>query len=364
MKPVIGNLGESLRIIWAVTSKDIIDGLKNRTTLSVILTTLILIVFYRFLPALENGDVLPRLVIYDAGDSRLVAEAKNSTAFDLLVMPSQEDMEAYVGNKDIVVLGLALPEDLDQKLENGKQIDLEGYVVHWASSSAAAEVRVFFEQQLTELSGRPVHINTAGNTVYTQKESHGYAFLAALAVVITMLIIGVNLVLTMMVEEKQTRTIDALLVSPAGIGQIVIGKALTGLFYCLMATGLVLAFNAPLITHWGLAILASICGSLFTVGLGLLMGNLIEANQSMPIWVWVLFIIFLMPVLLSSADFLPAGVLAALSWVPTVALSKVVRVSFSNSAPLAQFGPELANVVACAVLLLAVTVWALRRTNR
>lgn len=78
-KPSLGQrLREDLRIVWAITAKDITDALKNRTTLSVLLTTLFIIVVYRFLPALEGGGDLTNVLVYDAGSSTLAASLEES----------------------------------------------------------------------------------------------------------------------------------------------------------------------------------------------------------------------------------------------------------------------------------------------
>ena len=102
------------------------EAVKDKNTLGIILSVLFQIVFLRYLPALESADVLPRLSLYDAGESQLVAELENSLEFDVYVAHSQDNMEAYVGNKDIVMLGLTLPADFDQTLATAEQVELAG----------------------------------------------------------------------------------------------------------------------------------------------------------------------------------------------------------------------------------------------
>ncbi len=362
---VRGRLGERLRIIGAIAAKDIVDAIRNRTTLFTILMVLFMMVAYRLEPSLLNADLAPRLALYDEGQSQLAAGLGDSAAFDLIPMASQAEMEAYLGNMEIVVLGLVLPADLDQSLAADDQIALDGYVARWASASAAAGAQAFFEAQLTELTGRPVRINIAGNVVYTQKNSRGYALLAALSVIFATTMVGVALVPNIMLEEKKTRTLDALLVSPASPGHVVLGKALTGLFYCLTASAVAFAFNLALVNHWWIAILAAIAGSLFAVALGLLLGSAIENRGQLALWSWVLFIPLLGAPLLSVLDeLLPRGLSAVLEITPTVAVSKVLRVSFSNRAALAQFGPELALVSGMAAFILAIVAWSVRRSDR
>jgi ABC-2 type transport system permease protein len=177
--------------------------------------------------------------------------------------------------------------------------------------------------------------------------------------------VGVSLVPNIMLEEKDTKTLDALLVSPAKPVHIVLGKAATGLFYCLSGMAVAYAFNLALINQWWLAILAGVSGSAFTVALGLLVGSTIGNRAQLMLWAWVLLIPLLVPTFLSvMKDVLPAGLLSAFQWIPTVALSKVLRLSFSNRAPLATFGPELALIAVWTLLVLVAVIWVVRRSDR
>ena len=119
---------DRLRVIWAIAAKDIGEGIRNKTILSIIASTVFLVLFYRFLPALESADSLPRLTVYDMGQSRLVAALENSTQFEFRELHSLDKVEAFVGNADDVRLGLVLPSDFDQALAAGQPPVLEGYV--------------------------------------------------------------------------------------------------------------------------------------------------------------------------------------------------------------------------------------------
>jgi hypothetical protein len=158
--------------------------------------------------------------------------------------------------------------------------------------------------------------------------------------------------------------LDALLVSPASIRQVVMGKALAGLFYCLTGAGAVFALNAALILNWGLAIVAVVCGALFTVALGLLLGSVFEDKQQMTLWGFLVFNVLLVPAFLSiMTDLLPSSVIAFLRWVPTVALTTLLRTSFTSSVPLGSVLGNLALLVASAGAVYAAVVWRVRRTD-
>ncbi len=355
----------NLRIIWAITAKDIVDGIKNKTTLSAILTTLFVALIYKFLPLLEYRDALPNLVVYDRGGSSSVAMLEESAEFNLVEFSSQERMERFLTEEDTPALALVFPPNFDQELTGSGTLEVEGYVLHWVSESDAEELKTVYERKISGIVGHPIRIHIEGNIVYTEPDSLGLAFLASLALVIVITMIGISFTVNLMFEEKQTKAIDALLVSPASIGQVVMAKFLTGLLYCLLGAVVVLALYDSLITHWWLVILGIIVGSFFTVGLGILLGSIFEVRQQLMLWGFLIFIPLLLPLFLSiMADILPKTLIDVFSWIPTVALDRVFRISFSAHAPLTDFGPQLLLVACYAVLLFALVVWVLRRSDR
>jgi ABC-type Na+ efflux pump permease subunit len=359
------NIRQNLRIIWAITAKDIVDGLKNKTTLSVIIISLLTAVGYRLLPMLEGGNALPNLIIHDEGGSSIVPMLENSATFNLYELPSQERMEQFLTEEYVPALGLVIPPDFDQAWEGPGTPVLEGYVLHWVSESDAEELKSVFEREITEIVGKPVRIYIEGNTIYTQSDSLGLSFLTSIGLVIVITMIGISFTVNLMFEEKQTKAIDALLVSPASSGQVVMAKFLTGLFYCLIGSAFVLALNHSIITDWWLVILGIIIGSFFTVGLGILLGSIFEVRQQLMLWGFLIFIPLLLPLFLSvMSNILPKTLIDVFSWLPTVALDRVFRISFSTQAPLAQFGPQLLLVACYAVLLFVLVVWVLRRSDR
>jgi ABC-2 type transport system permease protein len=365
MRSTRGGVGEGVRIILAITLKDSLDAVRDRKLLSVFVAVLLMVALFRFLPVLREGDT-PILAVVDPGPSALLDQWAGSSQFELHRMSSQQEMEYFLGGEETAVLGLVLPPDSDQGLNSETTLELEGYVDHWVSDSDAEEIRSAFEAQITALSGRPVHIDVNNDVAFTHPRGLRpvtTSFLMVYALVVVGLMIAPNL----MVEEKELKTMDALLTSPASAGQIVTAKALTGLFYCLMAAGLVLAVSAPMVVHWEIAVLAAISGSLFTVALGLLLGVVLSARQQLIIWSAVLMFPLFVPVIASEIlpDLqVPVLVQQAVSLIPTVAVAEATRWALSGEVPWAEIGSGLAVTVACAISLLAVVAWIVRRTDR
>ena len=356
---------KTLRIIWAIALKDIVDGIKNRAILSNVASVAFVILFYRFLPALGNSDDLPRLMVYDLGQSRLIIELEDSVEFKYYEGSSVPDLEKFVGREAEVWLGIVLPADFDDALAAGQPPTLDGYVAHWANRADVAETTAFFEGQLAALTGQPVRITTEGHAVYPRPEWGGPSFITSMAALITVTIMGTTVVTHLMLEEKQTKTMDALLVSPASAAQVVAGKAVAGLFYCLAAAAAVFVLNAAIIVHWGLALLAAICGALFSVALGLFLGTVFSTKQQLTLWGLLILNVLLVPAFLFiMTDLLPAGVISVTRWMPTVALSWVFRAACSDGVPVGQVALNLGIVLVSATLVYGGLVWMMRQSDK
>ena len=365
MSSALSSFLEEVRIVLAIALKDGLEAVRDRKLLSVLAAVVVMIALFRVLPALREGEQ-PTLAVVDAGSSAVVDRWAASSQFDLRRLSSWQEMEDLLGGEETPVLGLVLPPGFDRLVESEALIELEGYVDHWVSDSKADELRTFFEEQLTTQTGRAVRIDVDNALVFTHPRGLRpvtTSFLMAYALVVVGLMVAPNL----MIEEKELKTMEALLISPASAGQIVIAKALTGLFYCLMAGGLVLAASAAMVVHWDIAILAVISGSLFTVSLGLLLGVTLAARQQLIIWSAVLMFPLFLPVIASEilADIqAPALVQQAVSWVPTVAVAEAIRWALSARAPWAEIRTGLAVTAAWAIPLLVAVAWKVRRSDR
>ncbi len=355
------------RLIWAIAAKDVADGFKSKTILTIVLTVLFIIALYKLTPMATGLLGAPYVWMYDAGDSALGAMLENSRNIDVRRFHSQSEMEQYLTRGGEPELGLVIPAGFDNVLATAGQPQLDGYVAHWVSPSQAEGLKVLVEGEITALAGKPVSINLEGHRVYPPPDapSFGVGMWACMTLVFVLITIGLNLVPTMMVEEKQTRTLEALLVSPAGHWHVTIGKAVAGLVYSLAGIAVIFAFNANLVTQWGFALLAALSGAMLMIPAGLLMGTFFEVKQAMAVWLNVLMVALIVPVPISGmAMDLPAMVNNALRWYPTVALSRLFQMSMSNQAPFAEWGLDLALVLGPALVLLAAVAWRLQRVNQ
>ena len=356
---------EGARVVLAITLKDCLDAVRDRKLLPIFAAVLLMVAFFLLSPALRQEDTRT-LAVVDPGPSAVLDRWADSNQFDLRRFPSQQEMEHFLGGEETPVLGLTVPPDLDQDLSGGPALALVGYVDHWVSDSDAEEIRSFFEPELTALTGRPVQIHVNNEEAFTHPKGFKpvtTSFLMVYALVVVGLMVAPNL----MIEEKELKTLDALLISPASGGQIVIAKALTGLLYCLAAAALVLAASVPLVVHWDIAFLAAICGSLLSVSVGLLLGVVLNSRQQLIIWSAMLMFPLFIPVIASEIlpDVqAPALVQQIVSLAPTVPVAEATRWALSGQFPWAEIVSGLAVTVGCAIVLLIAVAWIVRRSDR
>ena len=353
-------LSDRLSIIWAIGSKDLVDAFKNRTTLGIIVTALVFVVMYRFLPQFESMGELPRLALYDMGQSEWVAGWEVQSEFVVMEFASQDETERYVAGVSIPVLGLVLPENFDQAISSGGAVTLEGYIAHWIPEQDIEGTRSFFEGKLSEDVGQPLTVDLT--PVYSRSDSRGYPWMAGTALLFTLAMGGMYVIPHLMLEEKQTRTMDTLLVSPATYAELVAGKALAGGVLTGIAGVIVFVVNSILVQHWWVAILACVSGTIFVVAAGLLLGSFVESKQQMTFWGFLIMSIMLLPALLSTASrLLSDGVLAALRWTPSLSLLNLARSSFSEQVSFQSIGLDLAVVLGWAAVLYTLNIVVLRR---
>jgi ABC-2 type transport system permease protein len=354
---------QNLRIILAITGKDILDALKNKTTLTALVTIVFLVVMYKFLPALSS-DEIPFVFLYDAGHSTYTQAMEDSNRMNVRVYDSFAVFEERFRVHADAELGLVLPADFDQTLAAGDIPRIQGYVLHWVSAGKIEEQRLDLENRIAAIVGAPVKITMQGGTLTMLPESRG-GFLASAGTVIVVMMLGMVLIPNLMLEEKTAKTLDALLVSPATSGQIVIAKALAGLFYGLVFIALAFALNASFILQWWLALLAVLLCTLISIALGLILGTLIENRQQLLLIANVIMFPLLLPVFLSlMTDLIPAWLISIMHWLPPVATSDLLLTSFSEQAILAQSLPRLGLLLTFVVALLGWETWLVRRADR
>jgi ABC-2 type transport system permease protein len=354
---------QSLRIILAITSKDILDAARNRTILSLIVSALFLSAFFTFMPMLSDTGA-PLVFLADAGQSFYTKLIAGSDSLRVRQYPSADEMKADFIQRADNQLALVLPADFDGILAIGNIPHIQAYVMNWVSDKTIAEKKTNIQARLAAIIGSPVQIDVNSEKLYMLPESNG-GFIEAIGITIILLTTGMLLVPHLMLEEKRARTMEALLVSPANSSQIAIAKTLTGVLYVLFFAILVVGANAYLIQQWNVVVWTVLLSILVSVSIGLLLGILIQNRQHLTIINQVLLVPLILPILLRIFnDLIPGWLSNVIQWIPSAVIFDLLRFSFSNQSAVGYTLPRLGILVISFIALFGLSAWLIQRVER
>jgi ABC-type Na+ efflux pump permease subunit len=366
MGATMKNILEYLRVVGVLARKDIVQGLKNKNILVLFFSVAFIIIFYNALPSLSAAKRPPSLYIYDAGNSALTGRLEESSEFAVRAdFPSEEEMIRRLALGDSPELGLVIPADYDSRAASGDAPPLRGIVAYWLGAKDVAGLKSKAEEEIAAVWGTGVSITIDENVVYGPVDDEGAGTQASMALIFSLAMIGISLVPHLMFDEKQARTLEVLLVSPASEAQIAAGKMLAGLFYSGTVAVLAVIVNHSLIVHWGLFLVILAVFATFCISMGLILGTAMESRAQFAVWAWVIILPLFMPVVLYLLrELVPDAVMQLLPVIPSVSAYLALRYVFAQPITLGAPLLWLGWILLCTGVELGIVSWLLRRKDR
>jgi hypothetical protein len=317
--------------------------------------------FFFWLSVLRPFDKDVRVVLFNEGDTEISLESislQDGGKYSFQEASSLVEMEQMMNNRD---LGLVVPADFN--LDSDRTAVLKGYIF-WSDRKDVENLESLYSQAFTEILGQPVQIVIDKNIIIPKADADGMQTMMAYLMVY--FIFSTALILTpfLVLEEKQTRTLDALLASPASPGTVVLGKALAGFFYILLIGGFGLILFSQFVVNWILALGAFFLHILLAVGLGLALGSYLKIMQQIRIWTLVLMLFLVIPPLFYMESNLRAPIRAFLTWFPSSALASLMRFSCSRGVTAVEVGLNLSISILSILVVYALVVWKVHRSDR
>jgi len=357
---------ENLRIIWAITAKDITDAIKNKIVQGVLIGVAFMMLSSQALPLLIGLKDESTAFFWDQGKSVSIKEIVRSRELDFHPRDSLSDLYFAVSQSAEPVLGILIPSDFDEKVEAGKKIQLQANYAYWVQPETVGDLQSYFDEQLSVRTGVPIEINTVGDLLYPPAEGLGYPMMIAFGVVLGVMTVGLLLTPYLIVDEKEAYTLEALLISPARTIHLLIGKSLVGLFYSLTASLLIFVFSWRWVVHWDLMMIAVLLGGLSAVSIGLLIGIFFDSPTNVNMVVALLLAGLLMPMYLwtSLASKLSPFLQSIMAALPSLAMYKLVRLSFAEVTGENAVLINIAILLSWILVMLGLVGWRIRRLDR
>lgn len=205
------------------------------------------------------GTARPTLAVY--GEGELISILEEEPSLNVTVFSSEESLKEAVlrGEYD----GGLLVSPTPKLLISGKSLLNERVTIGATLENAFREVSGEKETILFETK-------ETGADVYPWKVRF-VPFFVIIAVTVAGMIISASLI-----EEREKKTLNAVLVTPITPLEVITAKALFGLFLGLILGTIILVLNGALTGGFLLIMLFLVLGTTFTVAIGLMAGVMMD----------------------------------------------------------------------------------------
>jgi ABC-2 type transport system permease protein len=363
------------RVIWAIVRKDALDIWLNKSMLvGLVYPILMSLVF--FLISHLIGRSGNTLLIYNPGNSSLaqivVGAFRNS---QVTQASSAAEVAAAFGpngaqKKSAYALGLILPANFDSSLRAGVRpglsLFLNGSTVN-AQTEALLQAAIINYARTTANPQPPVTITTI---VINPPSSTNTGVLLAQVytplVLLLSLIVGTTFIPTLLLEEKEKKTLRMLLVTPASFRDILIGKLLIVLVFQLSITCVALAIqggfggDVPLVSFYVLI------GACFSLSLGLFFGSVFNTASAAGTMAGIVAIVYIIGGLFVGqlGQIVGNGLILQIArLLPTYYLAEGVANATQNLGSLGSNLIDTGVILVSTLVLFAISAWELRRQS-
>ena len=214
----------------------------------------------------------PRLGIVDMGSSELTAAAEELDGVQVTVVKDEETLRKMVEGNDLDA-GLVLQSGFDEAVRSGEKPQLGFYIGGESLASNRIILSVTALELVRGVEGRPAPVEV---TVKTAGDASALSIserLVPLMVFYALLIAAVFLTAFSLAEERERRTLYAVLVTPAGMTDVLAAKGTLGFGLAIVMSVLTLALNGSLKGD-GLALVLSLAvAALMLTEVGLIFGT-------------------------------------------------------------------------------------------
>ena len=184
----------------------------------------------------------PSLGLVDEGSSQLVTMAEQLTSVITKEYGSISEIKQAV-ESGAVDVGMVLPVDFDSSVMQGEETELVTYM--WGESLAKNRtiLGVTIANLVRELTGQEAPVEIEAITLGDEVSIPWSDRLLPLVVLMAVFLGGLFLPAASVIDEKEKKTLEALVVTPASIGDIFIAKGLMGIILSLFMGVVILVLN-------------------------------------------------------------------------------------------------------------------------
>jgi ABC-2 type transport system permease protein len=304
---------ENKSIITAIAKKEFLHILHDPRTLTILFIMPILqLVMFGYALKMEIQEVKIGIVDYaNTNESHhLIEQFKGSPFFVPFFYdgPLSEIDELFKSRSANLVM--IIPEDFDKQLQRNTEIPLS-FTIDASDANAATAIRNYCNQVIVDFNQTynrqlPLPFDITSSILYNPDTKSTYFFVPG---IIALLLIMISALLTSITitREKETGTMEQILVSPVKSHQIILGKVLPYILLAILIALVILLTGIFLfkVPFRGNALLLFILSTLYIItalSIGLMISTVAKTQQ---VAMMVAMIITLLPTIMLSGFIFP-----------------------------------------------------------
>ena len=219
------------------------------------------------------GDLFapqPRLAIVDEGNSQVAAEAAELEGTEVIFLDDRDEMLDLVESNGADA-GLYLPAGFDEAVRNGEQPELDFFVGGESLASNRLILGVTTIELVRGIEGSEPPVEVKVNQLGEEGVDLDLRLLPML-LMMAVAVAAAFIPAAAVVQEKEDRTLSALLVSPASMANVIGAKGAFGVILALFTGFFTLILNDALLGKSFAHFVILLVAALMMVEFGLLLG--------------------------------------------------------------------------------------------
>jgi ABC-2 type transport system permease protein len=272
----------SLKRIWTLIKTEIFYGPRDIVLVMAVIMPVLLALFVN----LAFGNIFSdraKVGIYDEGSSVLPAKLRSAGSLDVKIYHNESDLRAAAAN-GALDMGIVLPVDFDARLVEGG-VKLKAYVWGESSAKSRAVIPLALNEAIRGLVGISPTVDIVSVPLGDAPGLPWSDRLLPLTVLVAVFFGGMMLPASSLIHEKQHRTLEALNITPATIGDIFFSKGVLGAALAAFMGVLTLAISSSFGGSPLSLVIVLVLGAVLAAEIGLLVGALVkDMNTLFAFW--------------------------------------------------------------------------------
>ncbi|MDJ0924069.1 MAG: ABC transporter permease [Acidimicrobiia bacterium] len=264
---------------WKIAARELRLGPRSPVFIWVLLLPLAM----SFLISAVFGGLLdpdPRLGIVDLGSSEVTVAARELEGISVSLVSDAETLRDQVEAHDLDA-GFVLAAGFDEAVRSGDEPELDFYISGESLASSRAILAVTTTDLVRGVGGQDPPVSVAvtpiGDEDFVPIGDRLLPIVVYYAVVMAALFLPASSIL----DEREKHTLDAVLVTPTTMREVLVGKGILGVLMGVALGVVSLALNQAMGERPLEVVLFLLVGSIMMAELGLILGSLVKDANSL-----------------------------------------------------------------------------------